>query len=92
MVRFRIVAIGASAGGITALQSFFERLTTQRFTRMEVDGFLKRIRPYFGLRSHNVLNCRQIDHLTKADPHNLLILLVLLAWLLGLDSNQQPSG
>jgi hypothetical protein len=38
-----------------------------------------------GLRSHNVLNCKQIDHLTKADPHNLLILLVLLAWLAALD-------
>jgi len=25
-------------------------------------------------------------------PRNLLILLALQAWLLGLDSNQQPSG
>jgi hypothetical protein len=45
-----------------------------------------------GLPSHNVLNCKQIDHARKADPHNLLILLVLLGWLLGLDSNQQPSA
>lgn len=40
-----------------------------------------------GLPSHNVLNCKQIDHATKADPHNLLMLLVLLVWLAGLDSN-----
>ena len=38
-----------------------------------------------GLRSHKVLNCNQIDRPMKVDPRNLLILLVLLAWLAALD-------
>jgi hypothetical protein len=46
----------------------------------------------YGPSSRNVLTRSHLHHRTRRRICKLLILLPLMAWLLRLDSNQQPSG